>query len=387
MKRGAQPTPVALDEVDLTDLDRFRDNLGWGQFDTLRREDPVHWHPEPAPNGGFWALTRHADIRAASRDADAHRSLPTDDPRQTAVRALIAREFRPHRLRQNYGAFLRELTKNVVCAALTEPEFDFVQRISADFPIQVLSRLLDVPKEVTRQLVAWSNAAVGITEHLPCRSPTTQDVIAYGRALRNARRRGDGKDLVSILVNRVPADGVPLTEREFDSYFLRLLKAGNETTQHALSNSMLGLIEQPGQLRLLRDNPDLLRTGVEELLRWASPVYHVRRTAPRDVQVAGRLIRAGDEVVMWFASGNRDADVFTDPYRIDVTRPKVDHLAFGRGSPQVCLGKALARLEIRLMYEELLPRLDSVELASEVTRVRSNLVNGITTLLVKVRSR
>jgi cytochrome P450 len=387
-----QPAPIPLDEVDLADLDRFRDNLGWGQFDTLRREDPVHWNPEPAPNSGFWAVTRYADICAVGRNTDSFTSArsvnvkevdddwpdavrspsETDGPRHTAIRALIAREFRPHQLSKRYEAFLRELTKNIVGAALAEPEFDFVQRISTDFPIQVLSRLLDVPREVTRKLIAWGDPTVAID---------------YGRALRNARRGRAGRDLVSILANKLPSDGIPLTEREFDHYFLLLVKAGNETTQHAISNSMLGLVEQPDQLRLLRDNPGLLQTGVEELLRWASPVYHIRRTAIRDVEVAGRLIKAGDEVAMWFAAGNRDADVFPDPYKIDVTRPNTGHLAFGRGGPHVCLGKALARLEVRLMLEELPPRLDSVELAGDVTRVRSNFVNGIRTLLVKVRTR
>jgi cytochrome P450 len=419
-----QPAPVPLDEVDLADLDRFRDNLGWGQFDVLRREDPVHWNLEPAPNSGFWAVTRYADIWAVGRDTesftstrfvnleevdddlmDARRSiLETDGPRHAAMRALIAREFSPRSLMKNYEAFLRELTKNTVEAALAEPEFDFVQRISADFPIQVLARLLDVPKQDTGQLIAWGNEMVGNTDpdytehqldtpeseqykHLPFRSPTTQDVFDYGRALRDARRGGDGTDLVSILANKLPSDGIPLSDRDFDNYFLLLVIAGNETTRHAISNSMLGLIEQPDQLRLLRENPDLFRTGVEELLRWASPVYHFRRTAIRDVELGGKQIKEGDKVVMWFASGNRDADVFPDPYKIDVTRPNVDHLTFGKGSPHLCLGNALARLEVRLMFEELLPRLDSIELAGEVTRVRSNFVNGIKKFPVAVRTR
>ena len=419
-----QPAPVPLDEVDLADLDRFRDNLGWGQFDTLRRQDPVHWNPEPAPNSGFWAVTRYADIWAVGRDTesftstefvnleevdddlmDARRTLlETDGPRHAAMRALIAREFSPRNLMKNYEAFLRELTKNTVDAALAEPEFDFVQRISADFPIQVLARLLDVPKQDTGQLIAWGNEMVGNTDpdytehrldtpeseqykHLPFRSPTTQDVFDYGRALRDARRGGDGTDLVSILANKLPSDGIPLSDRDFDNYFLLLVIAGNETTRHAISNSMLGLLEQPGQLRLLRENPDLLKTGVEELLRWASPVYHFRRTATRDIELGGKQIKEGDKVVMWFASGNRDTDVFPDPYKIDVTRPNVDHLTFGKGSPHLCLGNALARLEVRLMFEELLPRLDSIELTGEVTRVRSNFVNGIKKFPVAVRAR
>ncbi len=169
---------------------------------------------------------------------------------------------------RNYEAFLRELTRRTVDEALSGEEFDFVERISADFPIQVLARLLDVPREDTGQLIAWGNAMIGNTDpdltahrldspesekykHLPFRSPTTQDVFDYGRALRDRRRGGDGTDLISQLANKVPSDGEPMSDRDFDNYFLLLVIAGNETTRHAISNSMLGLIEQPDQLRLL----------------------------------------------------------------------------------------------------------------------------------------
>ncbi len=418
------PDPVPLEDVDLADLDRFRDNLGWGQFDTLRREDPVHWNPEPAPNSGFWAVTKYEDIWAVDRDPETFTSekfvnleevdddlmdirrsiLETDGERHLALRQLIAREFSPRNLLKNYEGFLRGLTKQTVDAALSSPEFDFVDEISADFPIQVLARLLDVPLEDTGRLIAWGNEMVGNTDpdytqhridlpeseqykHLPFRSPTTQEVFDYGRALRDRRRGGDGKDLVSMLANKVPMDGIPLSDRDFDNYFLLLVIAGNETTRHAISNTMLGLIQQRDQLDLLQENPALVPSGLEELLRWASPVYHFRRTATRDVQLRDKTIREGDKVVMWFASGNRDSDVFEDPYRIDVRKENVDHLTFGKGSPHLCLGNALARMEVRLMFEELLPRLETIELAGDVTRVRSNFVNGIKKFPVAVKTR
>lgn len=419
-----QPDAVPLESVDLSDLDRFRDNLAWAQFDTLRREDPVHWNEEPEPNTGFWALTRYEDIWAVDRDTETFTSekfvnleevdddlmdirrsiLETDGSRHLALRQLIAREFSPRNLMKNYEEFLRGLTKNTVDAALENTEFDFVERISADFPIQVLARLLDVPAEDTGQLIAWGNEMVGNTDpdytdhpldspeseqykHLPFRSPTTQDVFDYGRALRDRRKGGDGGDLVSMLANKVPTDGIPMTDRDFDNYFLLLVIAGNETTRHAISHSMLGLLQQPDQLRLLQERPDLMPQAVEELLRWASPVYHFRRTATRDVEMGGKQIKEGDKVVMWFASGNRDETHFPDPYKLDVTRSNVDHLTFGKGSPHLCMGNALARMEIRLMFEELLPRLDSIELAGEVTRVRSNFVNGIKKFPVAVKAR
>jgi cytochrome P450 len=408
-----RPAPVALGDVDLNDLDAFRDDRGWAMFDTLRRDDPVHWSDEPAPSHGFWSLSRYADIAAVDGDPqtftsskfvnleevdddlmDARRSiLETDGARHIALRKLVQREFSPRSLRQ-YEDFLRQLTRVTVDEALSSPEFDFVEKISADFPIQVLARLLDVPKEHTGQLIAWGNAFVGNTDpdytdyladspeseqyrHLPFRSPVVQEVWDYGNDLRSERTGGDGTDLVSILANRLPEDGVPLTQQDFQNYFTLLVIAGNETTRHAISHSMLALIDHPDQLRYLQDDPSRVGPAVEELLRWASPVYHFRRTATRDVELGGKQIKDGDKVVMWFASGNRDEEVFDDPYTLDVTRTNVDHMTFGKASPHLCLGNNLARMEIRLMFEELLPRLKGIRLAGEVTRVRSNFVNGI----------
>jgi cytochrome P450 len=414
----------SLDRVDLADYDRFQRNEAWEQFDTLRREDPVHWNPEDAPNRGFWAVTKYHDIWAVDRDTqtftseqfvgleevdddlmDIRRSiLETDGQRHLAMRQLIAREFSPRNLMKNYESFLRELTKKTVDRALSAGEFDFVEKVSGDFPIQVLARLLDVPLEDTGRLIAWGNEMVGNTDpeytqhqfdspesekykHLPFRSPTTQDVFDYGRALRDRRRGGDGADLVSQLANKMPSDGVPMSDRDFDNYFLLLVIAGNETTRHAISQSMLALIEQPGQLRQLQEDPSLIASGLEELLRWASPVYHFRRTATRDTSLGGKDIKAGDKVVMWFASGNRDESVFENPYQLDVRRPNVDHLTFGKGSPHLCMGNALARMEVRLMFEELLPRIQDIQLNGEVTRVRSNFVNGIKKFPVTVKPR
>jgi cytochrome P450 len=182
----------------------------------------------------------------------------------------------------------------------------------------------------------------------------------------------------------MPDDGVPLSQQDFNMYFTLLVIAGNETTRHAISNVMLGLMEQRDQFVLLKENPELVPDAIEEFLRWASPVYHFRRTATRDTELGGKEIKAGDKVVMWFASGNRDDSVFEDPYKIDVTRKNVDHMTFGKGSPHLCLGNNLARMEIRLMFEELLPRIDDIQLTGDVKRVRSNFVNGIKEFPVKV---
>ncbi|MEU0383264.1 cytochrome P450 [Streptomyces chartreusis] len=413
--------PLPLADVNLADLDRFTDGVTpWRMFHTLRHEDPVHWQPEEAPNSGFWAVTRHRDIVRVDRDSETFTStkfvnleevdddqikkrasiLELDGVRHRALRSLIQRQFGANVI-SGYTDFLRGLTARTLDAALAKGRFDFVADVSADFPINVLARLLDVPPEDNQKLIDWGNRIIGHTDpdyadvllhseeseqyrDLPFRSPASLEVFEYGRELARQRRGGDGTDLISRLVNTTPRDGVPLSPQDFDNYFLLLVVAGNETTRHTISHSMLALIQHPEQLARLREDPSLIPGAVEEFLRWASPVYHFRRTATRDVDLGGKQVREGDKVVMWFASGNRDEDVFGDPYDFDVTRTDNDHVTFGKGSPHLCLGNLLARTEIRIMFEELIPRLADIRLAGEVPRVRSNFVNGIKKLPVEV---
>ncbi|WDV56251.1 cytochrome P450 [Streptomyces coeruleorubidus] len=413
--------PLPLADVNLADLDRFTDGATpWRMFHTLRHEDPVHWQPEEAPNSGFWAVTRHRDIVRVDRDSETFTStkfvnleevdddqikkrasiLELDGVRHRALRSLIQRQFGANVI-SGYTDFLRGLTARTLDAALAKGRFDFVADVSADFPINVLARLLDVPPEDNQKLIDWGNRIIGHTDpdyadvllhsedseryrDLPFRSPASLEVFEYGRELARQRRGGDGTDLISRLVNTTPRDGVPLSPQDFDNYFLLLVVAGNETTRHTISHSMLALIQHPEQLARLQEDPSLIPVAVEEFLRWASPVYHFRRTATRDVELGGKRIREGDKVVMWFASGNRDEEVFGNPYDFDVTRTDNDHVTFGKGSPHLCLGNLLARTEIRIMFEELIPRLAGIRLAGEVPRVRSNFVNGIKKLPVEV---
>ncbi|MFF5547748.1 cytochrome P450 [Streptomyces olivaceoviridis] len=413
--------PLPLADVDLANLDHFTDGVTpWRMFHTLRHEAPVHWQPEEAPNSGFWSLTRHADIARVDRDAETFTStrfvnleevdddqikkrasiLELDGVRHRALRSLLQRQFGASVI-NSYADFLRGLTATTLDAALAKGTFDFVKEVSADFPINVLARLLDVPPEDNQQLIDWGNRIIGNTDpdyadvllhseesekyrDLPFRSPASLEVFAYGRELARQRRGGTGTDLISKLVNETPRDGVPLSPQDFDNYFLLLVVAGNETTRHTITHSMLALIQHPEQLARLQEDPSLIPTAVEEFLRWASPVYHFRRTATRDVELGGKHIKEGDKVVMWFASGNRDEEVFGNPYDFDVTRQNNDHITFGKGSPHLCLGNLLARTEIRIMFEELIPRLADIKLAGDVPRVRSNFVNGIKKLPVEV---
>ncbi|NRQ31151.1 cytochrome P450 [Nonomuraea sp. NN258] len=404
-------------DVDLSDPGNFLDGVTpWRMFDALRAESPVHWQDEGPHGSGFWSVTRHADIVAVGRDPETFTStrftnleevderqagirrslLETDGPRHTALRRLLLRDFSARAV-AGYETFLRGLTATTLDAALARPDFDFVTEVAADFPINVLARMLDVPD--TQRLIDWGNQIIENTDpeklhaseeyrDLPFRSPAALEVFAYGRELARRRRGGAGTDLVSRLVNQVPIDGEPLSDRDFDNYFLLLVVAGNETTRHAISHTMLALVQHPGEAERLAAEPSLLPRAVDEFLRWATPVYHFRRTATRDTELGGRRIKAGDKVVMWYASGNRDERVFPDPYRFDVRRAEAgEHLTFGKGGPHHCLGGALARLEIRVLFEELLPRLASIELTGEVRRVRSNFVNGIRELPVRVTLR
>lgn len=412
---------TSMTNVTLADLDLFEQAPPWELFDELRATAPVHWDEEEAPNHGFWSLTGYHDIVRVLRDTETFSSekgtvnleeldadqiearksmLETDGVRHRALRRLMQGEFTPKAV-AGYETFLRGLTATTLDQAFALGEFDFVAEVAADFPIRVLARMLDVPDADIHKLIDWGNRMVGNTdpEHadvladseeseeyrlLPFRSPAAQEVFDYGRALADRRRGRNGVDLVSRLVNQEPMDGIPLSERDFNSYFLLLVVAGNETTRHTITHSMNYLMQNPDQLELLQERPALIPWAVEEFLRLASPVYHFRRTATRDTEILGQAIKEGDKVVTWFAAGNRDPEVFDDPYRMDVTRNPNEHMAFGRGGPHMCMGNALARLEIKIMFEDLLPRITSVQQMGDVSRLRSNFINGIKRFPVQV---
>ncbi len=417
-----QPTSVPLSDVNLTNLDTFVDDEAWGMFDTLRHEDPLHWSDEEGDGSGFWSVTRYEDIEMVNKDAETFTStkfvnleeppaefqdlrrsiLESDGTRHQTLRKLLARDFSVAQLRR-YEEFLRDLARITVDTALQNEEFDFVDAIAADFPIQVLARLLAVPDEKIPQLISWGNEIVGFSDpelarvmvdsaeaqnykHLPFRSPVSLEIFEYGRQLAADRTGGDGEDLVSKLVNRIPEDGIPLSQSDYDNFFLLLVVAGNETTRQAITLSMKALMDFPDQMQYFLDHPEKAQIGIEEMIRYASPVYHFRRTATKDVEMHGKQIKSGDKVVMWFASGNHDEEKFVDPYRLDLTRFPNDHMTFGKGA-HACLGANLARLEMKIMFETLLPRLESIEQAGPIDYVRSNFVHGVKRFPVRVKAK
>ena len=412
-----------MKSITLANLDVFENGAPWSLFADLRRESPIHWNEEEKPNSGFFSVTRYHDIVKVLRDSDtftserftnleevdaeqeeARRSLlETDGTRHRALRRLLQGQFTPQAVAK-YETFLRGLTATTLDNAFAKGEFDFVEEVAADFPIQVLAKLLDVPESDTGQLIDWGNRMIGFDdpEHadvlindpesekyrlVPFKSPAALEVFAYGDELARQRKGKDGTDLVSVLVNSPMSDGIALTERDFHTNFLLLVVAGNETTRHTISHTMNNLINNPDQLALLQERPDLIPWAVEEFLRYASPVYHFRRTATKDVDFNGVEIKQGQKIVPWFASGNRDDSIFENPNKFDVTRNPNEHMAFGRGGPHMCLGNALARIELRVMFEDLVSRVDKVERVGDVDFLRSNFVHGIKRMPVKVTLR
>ncbi|HJS26505.1 MAG TPA: cytochrome P450 [Actinomycetota bacterium] len=410
---------VRSDEIDLSSHDAFVEEVPLRAFKELREQDPVHWQPEPTPNRGFWAVTRFHDIEDILRDTkrfssahgitleeqteeevEARRSMiDMDPPNHSQLRRLVSKLFTRSAVAQ-YEGFIREQARLVLDGGLPKGEFDFVEEISRELPIRVLARIMGVPDEDLPMCVELGDAMIAQADPeysravidkedtseyrlLPFRSPAAVELMAYGHRLAEERRAEPRDDLVTKLVQS-EVDGEGLTTAQFDNFFCLLIVAGNETTRHAITHGVRALVDHPDQWRRLRDEPELMPLAAEEILRYGSPTMHFRRTAQTDLELHGTRIRQGDKVVVWFVSGNYDEEVFTDAERFDVGRDPNPHMAFGSGGPHVCLGAHLARLEVRVMFEELIPRLESLEITGPVERLRSNFINGIKHMPVRV---
>jgi cytochrome P450 len=405
--------PITEQHIDLSDPDAFVDAVPHEAFKALRTDDPVHFNPEP-DGPGFWAVTRYEDIRHVHRDTDTFSSeiggtsledlrpdqiearksmIDMDPPRHDQLRGLINKRFTPRAV----GVWtdqIRTVANAVIDTALSGPErFDFVREISSEIPMQVFAEILGVPQSERRVIIDIGDRLLGnqdpefasqtidpAHELLPFSSPAALEMFEFGRRLAAERRKHPGPDIVTQLAFE------PLTQQEFDTYFVLLAAAGNETTRHTITHGLLALLEHPEQLELLRADPSLGKTAADEMLRWATPVHHFRRTATVDTELRGTTIGAGDKVTTWFVSGNRDEDVFDDADTFDIRRSPNRHMAFGPGGIHHCLGAHLARLEIQITFEELLSRGVTFELDGRPERLRSNFFNGIKRMPVKVTS-
>jgi cytochrome P450 len=400
---------IALADVDLNDHSRFAERVPHEMFQVLRREDPVHWQEEP-DGRGFWAVTRHADITAAAKDwrtfsselggtslqdlepdqLEARKSMiDMDPPPHNALRAIVNRDFTPRAVRV-FTERIRELFDAVLDDALDKGEVEFVEDVAAALPMRVFAEMLGAAEEDHRLLVDIGDRMLGQDDpeyaidpevakqnrHLPFSNPAALEMFEYGRKLASERRECPRDDIVTKLVE-AEIDGCPLSQHEYDVYFLLLAVAGNETTRHSISQGLLALIENPDQLQRLRDDPSLMPLAANEILRWATPVHHFRRTATADTELAGQQIRRMDKVALWYISGNFDEEVFDDPYSFDVGRDPNPQMTFGPGGPHFCTGAHLARLEIEIVFEEMLKRVAGFELTGEPERLQSNFFNGI----------
>jgi len=411
-----------LDGIDLASPDSYVAAVPFPWFTHLREEHPVVWHPEPPPNEGFWSVTRYDDLTAVHMDWETYSSelgavaleelddeqleirksmLETDPPRHTELRKICSRRFSARGVGR-YEDWIRDVAREVLDRALPLETFDFVSEISRELPIRFLCSIFTVPQEDAPELIRWGDEMIANQDpelsaavvdqvdteayrNLPFRSPTALKVFEYADRQRDLRLEEPADDVIAALTV-AQSEGI-LNEREFHNYFSLLMIAGNETTRHTITAGMLALMQHPEQLALLQERPELIPNATEEILRWATPVMHFRRTASRDTELRGQPIRAGDKVVTWYISANRDPEVFPDPDRFDVTRTPNDHVTFGPGGPHFCLGAHLARLETKILFQELLPRLATIEHAGEVERIRSNFVNGIKRMPVRVTIR
>lgn len=404
---------MPLTEINLLDLDVFaRGGFPHDWFTHLRGTEPVHRHPEP-DGPGFWVISKHEDIRAIGRDAATYSSdqslggvapidgpegvtrpapfkplLMMDPPEHTRYRKLVSRGFTA-RVVKALEPRIRERAAQILDAAIAKGTCDFVVDVAAELPQLVIADLLGIPPEDRRAVFAWMSQMTG-SDDPEFAQPDGGTIRAqaglfqYAGELAARRRAAPGRDIVSELV-RADIDGDELTDMELNAFFILLAAAGNETTRTAIAHGMHAFLQNPDEFEKLVAQPDtMIGTATEEILRWSSPVTYFRRNLTRDVQLRGQQLKAGQKVSLWYPSANRDEDVFDDPFRFDIERTPNDHLAFGGGGPHFCLGAALARVEIRVLFEELAARVPAVEATGTPEYLRSNLVNGIKHLPVRL---
>ena len=391
--------------IDLYDPDEFVDGTPIEGFDWLREHEPLSWHPA-GDHGGFWSLVRFEDCYNAGRDWQTFSSargaliedatggselmmLNMDPPMHTKLRSLVNKGFTPRRVASLEDS-VREIAAGLIDQHLPKGEADFVD-IAEDLPLQVIAEMLGVPHEDRRKVITWSNTMVGLDDpeygtSIEGATQAAMEMYMYWEWLCEQRREHRREDLISALLES-EVEGQKLSNVEIDVFLLLLAVAGNETTRNLISGGMDQLLQNPGQWQRLLERPELLHTGVEEMLRYITPVMHFRRTATRDVEMHGQTIKQGDKVVLWYIAANRDPKMFPEPHRFDVGRSPNEHIGFGTGGPHFCLGANLARLEIRIMFEELLKRVPDIEPAGPAAHLRSNFINGIKHLPVKFAPR
>lgn len=392
-------------EPHLLDVDLLTAGVPHARFAELRRREPVSWQ-EPVDGGGYWALLKHADVQAVSRDpalfsaeskgmqlVDYTDQLPTllslDPPRHTEMRRRVLHAFTPKVVRE-LEPLMRAIVRDTFDRVGALERCDFVQDVVRPLPLGIVCEILGVPEEDRERVGAWADLLAGSAdpEIASAGRTGTGGAIEFGTYAFQLAQKIDvarGESLIAVLKN-AELDGEQVDLMTFCGLFVQIAIAGNETTRSTLVGGMLELIRRPEVYqRLLRD-PARIPDAVEEMLRWLSPVHYFRRTATRDTSIRGQRIAAGDRVVMMYASANRDEEVFAEPESFDVARTPNPHVAFGFGE-HFCLGAALGRLEARVFLEEFFARFEVIELAGEPVRLRSNELNAWKRMPVRLLER
>ncbi len=420
------------DRISLSYADTFQDLAKpHAIFTRFRQEEPVAWCPEPWTGPGFWSITKYDDIQAISKlpqifssdgklggitlpspemiaarqgitleemrarssefsQFEGGRSMITmDPPDHTQHRRMVAPGFTPQkldalipRIRERACTILDELGRETDC--------EFVSSVAAELPIQMLAELFDIAQADRHKLFEWSNIIIGgddpdiaiSREHV---TKAFMDLAVYAMQLYAARKEKPGNDLISMLVH-TEVNGEPMSIPDYLSAFVLLVVAGNETTRNSISGGTLALSQFPTERRKLLDDPSRIPAAVDEIIRWVHPVIYMRRTAVEDYEVRGVTIRKGDKLALWYMSGNRDEDKWTNPFTFNVTRDGPRHLSFGYGQ-HLCIGWRLAEIQLTVLLEELLARYPDFEVTGAPTRMRTNFLNSIKTLPVRLRSR
>ncbi len=397
-------------EFDLTDPQCFAKHDPHPIFKRMRAEDPIMWTTGARIQRGFWSITRYEDALTVYRDpitfssqrysvglpsnpeAEAMLSpemrgcgqmlIGTDPPRHNAMRKRFNAAFLPRAVARLESSS-RQIVAEIVDAVAARGECDFVVDIAARLPMAIICEMMAIPRADWDSMFKWANMVIGGEDPeyqvggsaMQTSMMGGMQLFTYCLDLAKKRRDNPGADLLSV-IGSARIDGEPLNDMEIGHNAVMFVLGGLETTRNAISGGVLELMRNPDQWKRLAQNPALMPTAIEEILRWTSPITHIMRTATRDFQWRGRKIRDDDWIVIWNPSANRDEDVFPDPYRFDITRAPNYHLAFGQGE-HFCIGSHLARLELRLMLEEVMRRMPDLRLTGEVERLTSIQVAGI----------
>jgi cholest-4-en-3-one 26-monooxygenase len=395
---------------DFTDPDLYAQRVPMEELAELRRTAPVWWNPQrPGAGGfdddGFWAVTRHADVVAVSRDSDVYSTwentaiirhqegatrdqielqrfvmLNIDPPQHTKLRGIVSRGFTPRAI-SNLRETLADRAGQIAATALARGSGDFVTEVACELPLQAIAELLGVPQQDRRKVFDWSNDMVGYDdpEYVGDPAAAAAELIGYSMAMAEDRRACPRDDIVTKLVH-AQVDGDNLSADEFGFFVILLAVAGNETTRNAISHGMLAFLDHPDQWELFRaERPE---TAADEIIRWATPVTVFQRTALADTTLGGQQIRAGQRVGLFYRSANFDEEVFDHPERFDIMRTPNPHLGFGGSGAHFCLGANLARLEIDLIFNAIADTMPGISLAGDPVRLRSGWLNGVKRLPV-----